>query len=124
MRMANKQRGMTGIGWLTVLGLIAFFSLLALRMIPSYLEYYKVASALEKLTGESGLADVNPTSIRRHLERQFDIGYVSVVKPRDISVKPYGEFYKVRAKYDDRVHLFGNVAVVMSFDKTVKVPRT
>ena len=40
MRMANKQRGMTGIGWLTVLGLIAFFSLLALRMIPSYLEYY------------------------------------------------------------------------------------
>jgi hypothetical protein len=93
-------------------------------MIPSYLEYYKVASALEKLTSESGLADVNPTSIHRALERQFDIGYVSVVTPRDISVKPYGEFYKVTAKYDDRVHLFGNVDVVMSFDKTVKVPRT
>lgn len=124
MRMANKQRGMTGIGWLTVLGLIAFFSLLALRMVPSYLEYYKVASALEKLVGESGLADVNPVSIRNALERQFDIGYVSVVTPRQISVKPYGEYYKVTAKYDDRIHLFGNVDVVMSFDKTVKVPRS
>ena len=93
-------------------------------MAPSYLEYYKVATALEKLASESVLAEVNPTSIHRALERQFDIGYVSVVTPRDISVKPYGEYYKVTAKYDDRVHLFGNVAVVMSFDKTVKVPRT
>ena len=124
MRMANKQRGMTGIGWLTVLGLIAFFSLLALRMIPSYLEYYKVASALEQLVGETGLAEVTPSSIRRSLERQFDIGYVSVITPREIRVKPYGAYYNVTAQYDDRVHLFGNVDVVMRFDKTVKVPRT
>lgn len=123
MQMANRQRGMTGIGWLIVLGLIAFFSLLTLRMVPSYLEYYKVAQALEKLPKESGLADVNPVSIRRALERQFDIGYVSVIQPSDIRVKPSGAYYEVRAKYDDSKHLFGNVAVVMSFDKTVKVPR-
>ena len=121
MRMANKQRGMTGIGWLTVLGLIAF---LALRMIPSYLEYYKVASALEQLVGETGLSEVTPTAIRKSLERQFEIGYVSVITPREIRVKPYGAYYNVTAQYDDRVHLFGNVDVVMRFDKTVKVPRT
>jgi hypothetical protein len=123
MQMANRQKGMTGIGWLTVLGLIAFFALLALRMVPSYLEYYKIAAALEKLPKESGLADVNPMSIRRALERQFDIGYVHAIQPSDILVKPVGAYYNVTAKYDDRKHLFYNVDVVMSFDKTVKVPR-
>ena len=88
MQMANRQKGMTGIGWLTVLGLIAFFALLTLRMLPSYLEYYKVASALEQLVGETGLAEVTPSSIRRSLERQFDIGYVSVITPREIRVMP------------------------------------
>ena len=79
--------------------------------------------ALEKLPKESGLADVNPMSIRRALERQFDIGYVHAIQPSDILVKPVGAYYNVTAKYDDRKHLFYNVDVVMSFDKTVKVPR-
>ncbi len=123
MQMANRQKGMTGIGWLIVLGLIGFFALLTLRMVPSYLEYYKVSAALEKLPKETGLVDVNPVSIRRALERQFDIGYVNVILPSDIRVKPAGAYYDVTAKYDDRKHLFANVDVVMSFDKTVKVPR-
>jgi hypothetical protein len=123
MQMANRQKGMTGLGWLTVLGLIAFFALLTLRMLPSYLEYYKVSAALEKLPEESGMAEVNPVAIRKALERQFDIGYVKVIRPSEVSVKPSGANYNVRAEYDDRVHLFANVDVVMSFDKTVKVPR-
>jgi len=123
MQMANRQKGVTGIGCLIVLGLIAFFALLSLRMIPSYMEYYKVAAALEKLPEESGMADVNPVAIRKALERQFDIGYVNVIRPSEVSVKPSGAYYNVRAEYDDRVHLFGNVDVVMSFDKTVKVAR-
>jgi hypothetical protein len=123
MQMANRQKGMTGIGWLIVLGLIAFFALLTLRMVPSYLEYYKISSALEKLPKETGMVDVNPMSIRKALYRQFDIGYVSVIEAKDVMVKPAGAYYNVRAKYDDRKHLFANVDVVMSFDKTVKVPR-
>ena len=123
MQMANRQKGMTGIGWLTVLGLIAFFTLLALKMVPSYLEYYKVASSLEKLTKETGLAEVTPIEIRKALSRQFDIGYVNVITPGDVKVKPSGSFYQVTAKYDDRVHLFANVDVVMSYNKSVKVTR-
>ena len=123
MQMANRQKGVTGIGWLTILGLIAFFALLTLRMVPSYLEYYKIASALEKLTKETGMDEVNPAAIRKSLYRQLDIGYVTAIEARDVSVKPSGAYYNVRAEYDDRVHLFGNVDVVMSFDKTVKVAR-
>ena len=123
MQMANRQKGMTGIGWLVVLGLIAFFSLITLRMVPSYLEYYKISSAMEKLPKESGMAEVTPHEIRRALERQFDIGYVGVITHKDVRVKPAGAYYEVQAKYDDRKHLFYNVDVVMSFDKKVKVPR-
>jgi hypothetical protein len=123
MQIANRQKGMTGIGWLIVLGLIAFFALLTLRMVPSYLEYYKIATALEKLPKESGMAEVTPREIRKALERQFDIGYVNAISHKDIRVKPAGANYLVTAKYDDRQHLFANVDVVMSFDKTVKVPR-
>ena len=52
MRSRTHQRGMTAIGWLIVLAMIGFFVLLALRMVPAYLDYYKVVSTLEGLESE------------------------------------------------------------------------
>ena len=42
-----KQRGMTGLGWLTVLALIGFFSLMILKLAPIYLDHYSVASSCQ-----------------------------------------------------------------------------
>jgi len=117
MRSLTQQKGMTGIGWLIVLALIGFFVLLALKMVPSYLEYYKIVSTLDSIQKESGFS--TPREIRDLLERRFDISYVNTILPKDVQIKSAGQYYSVRAKYDAREHLFGNVSVVMSFDKQV-----
>ena len=123
MHSLDRQKGMTAIGWMIVLALIGFFVLLALRMVPAYMEYYKVVSTLESLEEETGWTDVSPQAIRRLLERRFDISYVQSITPRQVSIKPVGAYYNVSAKYDAREHLVGNVSVVMQFHKQVKVRR-
>ncbi len=120
MRLIRRQAGVTGIGWMIILGLMGFFVFLTLKMLPSYLEYFKVASALESLKKETMSS---PIEIRKHLGRQFDVGYVYVILPKDVKIKNAGKVYKVTAKYDSRVHLFANVDVMMSFDKRVEVAR-
>jgi hypothetical protein len=117
MRSLTRQKGMTGIGWLIVLGLVGFFVLLALKMVPVYLEYYKVVSTLESIAKESGYE--SPREIRDLLERRFDISYVSTITHKDVIIKSAGRNFNIRAKYDAREHLFGNVSVMMSFDKQV-----
>ena len=117
MRSLTRQKGMTGIGWLIVLGLIGFFALLTLKMVPSYLEYYKIVSTLESIAEESGFD--SPVEIRTLLERRFEISYVNTILPKDVIIKSAGKNYTVRARYDSKVHLFGNVFVVMEFDKQV-----
>jgi hypothetical protein len=121
MRSMRQQKGVTAIGWLIILGLIGFFVLLTLKMLPSYLEYYKIASTLETMTKDSGFE--NPAEIRDIAERRFDISYVNTITPKDLKIKPYGQSYLVTAKYESRVHLFFNVYAVMAFDKQVKVKR-
>ena len=122
MRTLHRQKGMTAIGWLIVLGLIAFFTLLTLRMAPAYMEYYKIVSTLESLQDESALH--SPADIRRLLNRRFNISYVDVISEKDVKITTAGPVWKVTAKYEQREHLFGNVYVVMSFYKQVKVRRT
>ena len=119
MRSITHQRGMTAIGWLMVLALIGFFVLLGLRMVPAYLEYYKVVSSLESLEEESGFS--NAGEIRKLLERRFEISFVSVILPTDVEVKHQGNNFAVTASYEVREPVFANVYVVMDFDKQVLV---
>jgi len=121
MRSLARQGGMTGIGWLIVLGLIGFFVLLTLKMVPSYLEYYKIVTTLESIADESGYS--SPAEIRDLLGRRFDINYVHVILPKDVIIKSAGSSYSVRAKYESKVHLLGNVSVIMAFDKQVMARR-
>ena len=123
MRSLHRQKGMTAIGWMTVLGLLAFFVMLILRMAPAYMEYYKIVSTLESLEEEKGMSEVNPAAIRDLITRRFDISYVAVIQPKDVKIKNAGKYYTVTAKYDAREHLFANVDVLMSFYKQVKVAR-
>ena len=121
MHSRTHQRGMTAIGWLIVLAMIGFFVLLALRMVPAYLDYYKVVSTLEGLEAESGFS--NPREIRELLERRFEISYVDTITPADVVIKPVGSTYTVTAAYEKSEHIAGNVYVVMDFEKQVTVNR-
>jgi len=118
MQSLKRQNGMTAIGWLIVLALIGFFVLLTLRMVPSYLEYYKVVSTLDSLKKETL---ESPGAIRKLLERRFDISYVETIQPKDVIIKPIGPNFQVIADYESRKHLFANVDVIMSFYKEVLV---
>ena len=122
MRSMHRQKGVTAIGWLIILGLIGFFTLLTLKMAPAYMEYYKVVSSLESLEEEPGLQ--NAADIRRLLNRRFNISYVESINERDVQIRNAGPFLRVTAKYESRVHLFGNVYVVMAFNKQVQVRRS
>ena len=121
MQSKTHQRGMTGIGWLIVLALIGFFVLLALRMVPAYLDYFKVVSTLEALEEESGFS--SPAEIRRLLERRFDVSFVSSITPQDVEIKNVGKIYRVTASYEKREHIAGNVYVLMDFENQVLVTR-
>ena len=119
MQSLKRQNGLTAIGWLIVLALIGFFVLLTLRMLPSYLEYYKVVSSLDSLEKEPGLE--TPAEIRKLLERRFNISYVESIEAKDVVIKAVGSNFRVIADYESRKHIFANVDVIMSFYKEVLV---
>ncbi|MCK5307970.1 MAG: DUF4845 domain-containing protein [Zetaproteobacteria bacterium] len=120
MRSIRRQAGVTAIGWVIILALIGFFVFLTLKMLPSYLEYFKVSSSLESLEKEELST---PQEVRKLLGRRFDISYVYTITPKQVKVKNAGKVFNVTAMYESRVHLFANVDVLMSFKKQVKVPR-
>ena len=118
-----KQKGMTAIGVLLVLLLIAFFTLLALRLTPPYLEHFSVASSLKSLQQEPGIGEKTNAQIRSLLQRRFDINDVESVEKEHITfVKDRKTgLLTISVKYEVRRPILANVDAIVSFSDTVQL---
>jgi hypothetical protein len=121
MKKWHHQKGMTAIGWMLVLGLIAFFTLITLRTLPLYLEFGKVASTLESLREQPDMSRKTRSEIVKIVTKRFDVNDVRNVDPKLIKVSKDKGVLKVSINYERRQHLVGNVDIVATFDKQIEV---
>lgn len=121
MKKWHHQKGMTAIGWMLVLGIIAFFTLITLRMVPLYLEFSKVAATLESLKEQPNIGLQTKSEIIKIVRKRFDVNDVRNVDPKLIKVSKDRGMMKVGIHYERREHLVGNVDIVTTFDKQIKV---
>lgn len=84
--MMKKQAGMTLIGWVIVLAIIAFFATLAMRLIPMYQEYYGVLQVMNDMEVELKNNKLTKKEVSTLLARRFDIGYIFNVDKDDIEI--------------------------------------
>ncbi|GAB6067480.1 hypothetical protein JCM13664_07980 [Methylothermus subterraneus] len=116
----KRQGGMTLLGTLLVLGLIGFFALLTLKILPIYLEHFKVLSSLESLKRTPELAGQSAHEIRNLLLKRLDINMVENVRPEHIRVVKQGGITRVEVNYAVEKPLFGNLNVIVYFDDKIE----
>lgn len=125
MKNLRRQQGMTLIGFVIVLIVVAIFAFMIIRLFPVYSEFYAVTRALKALTVEPGLANATIPKIRESLDRKLYISYAKnfEAKQAKITKAPQGG-YNVRAFYEVRGDLVYNLDFVATFDTAVLVSNT
>lgn len=123
MALQRKQRGITLIGFIVILGVVGFFAYIILKLFPVYSEYYGVMQAMKAVQAEPGIAGKTPDMIRASLDRKLYISYVTSVKPNNVRITRTGGGYLLNVKYEVRGNLVYNLDFVAVFDKTVDLAR-
>jgi len=122
MQIVKRQQGMTMIGWLLVLALVLLFAIITIKLVPAYIDGFKVYSALESLAADSSAHGKSVTELRKLINRRLDIDMVTDLRPEDLSFSRDKNGTKIDLDYEVRRELFGNMHVVLVFQKTVVVP--
>jgi len=123
MQAIKKQKGMTMIGWLLVVMLVAVVALVAIKLIPVYLDGYKVYQSLESLKEDSSASGKSAGDLRKMVMKRLDINMVNDVKAENLTFTRKGNSTIVEVEYEARRQLFGNLYAVVVFNKTVEVER-
>jgi hypothetical protein len=122
--MRNRQRGVTAIGWLFLLTPVAIVVYAAIRAAPVYLNYMKVAKAMEQAGSELKSGGANAESIRTAINKHFEIDMVEYPTIKDLKITKDGSYWVIQSQYDDDAPLFANVSLHITFDKTVRISAT
>jgi hypothetical protein len=121
MSMRNKQKGMTGTGWLVVLALIGFFSLLIIKLAPVYMEYYSVKTVLASLENEPLITQKSIADVKKLVHRRLKVNGVYDVDKKGLKIKRADGVMTVEMTYQVTKHMVGNVDVLISFSDKLEL---
>lgn len=119
INIAAKQRGMTMISWMLVIGVLVFFVVIGITLVPTYIENYSVKSILTSLEQDRLWAKKTPKQIKDTIIKRLKINGVYEFDRNFIKVTKEKNGTKVTIDYEVRKPIVGNLDAVMSFNDQV-----
>ncbi|MDH5483891.1 MAG: DUF4845 domain-containing protein [Gammaproteobacteria bacterium] len=122
--MLKKQKGLTAISWIIVLGIVGVQAMLALRVIPIYLNDESIKSVMQGLETDSTAAGETPKQIRELINRRLSINGISEFENNKeaFKFKKTTSGMDVTLNYEKRGPIFGNLEFVATFEHKIKIP--
>jgi Tfp pilus assembly major pilin PilA len=120
----QKQQGMTLIGWVMVLAIIAFFATFVIRLLPMYQEYYSVLNIMDGMEIELKNNKLTKRQVMNLLNKRFDTGYVFSIKEDDIEIsrgKNNVHVSKIVIDYEKRVPFMAQIDLIGHFKTEIDV---
>ncbi len=122
----SKEKGITMWGMLMIALIVAFFALLIIKLVPTYLMDMKVKSALEGVSRQSQQSNMSNAAIKMALYKRFTIDNVSETEidlKQDVTFVKKGRNRIIKITYEVVTPMFGNLSVLVQFDHEAEAGR-
>ncbi|TNF35590.1 MAG: DUF4845 domain-containing protein [Gammaproteobacteria bacterium] len=123
--MMKQQRGLTAISWMIIIALIAIQGIMALRIIPVYLDFGTVKSVMDNVASDVDSKGKTPKYLLTVLERNLQMNNISDLNRQSgvFEFKPMSDGLQVVINYEVRGPIYGNLDFVATFDYEVVIPK-
>lgn len=108
-----RQAGVTLSGLFLTLFVLIVAALLAMKLIPAYIEYATAKKAIDAIARERQAT--TPQEVRRAFEARAAIDNIDAIKPADLEITKQGNGLVIGFAYRKEVPLMANVGVYIDF---------
>jgi Tfp pilus assembly protein PilE len=111
---SSKQKGISLTGLILVLMVLGVFALLAIKIIPSYLEFRAVRDGMLRAKAAGG----SVAEMRQTFDKFADINNVDAIRGRDLVIAREGDTPQISFAYEKRIPLTARATLVIDYDGT------
>ncbi|NYE59398.1 Tfp pilus assembly protein PilE [Duganella sp. 1224] len=112
--MHKRQEGISLVGLIVVLAVLGCVLMLALKIVPTYMEYRAIQNAIvtAKATG-GGVAE-----IQKSFDASATAGYISSISSRDLIIEKDNGETEISFAYEKKIPLVGPASLLLEYEGT------
>jgi len=123
MSFRNKQRGLSFLGLIVLVGVLGFTAVIGLKLFPVYMDAWKIYSVMNAVISEPGINDQSRQEVIESMLKRLDIDAVDSLNYSNhgdrLSVTKRKNNVTINVTYEITTPLIGNLSLLAQFDKTV-----
>jgi len=112
------------LGWMMILAIVIFNGVLALNVVPVYINDHSVKSIMMNLEMDAAVRDKSPKALKEIINKRLRINNVYTVGKENITIKKIKDAYLVTINYEPRGKLVGNLDYIVTFRHEARIPTT
>jgi hypothetical protein len=122
MTSRGQQKGLSLIGWLVLLAILAFAASTAAKIVPHYMDYLSMKKIIES-AGADRTADITSTSeLYTYVAKGMQVNNIRDLDlNKALTVTTENNRFLAHLKYEKREPLIQNIDLVVKFDHEFSV---
>ena len=121
--LGNRQRGLSTVGIIAVVGIFGLFVVTFFKVFPMYYDNFKVNSSLEALQNDSTVDPKSKKAIWESLQKRLYINEVRVVTREHVKMLRKDGKTTVTVSYETRDEYIGSLFIGASFVNSIVIER-
>ena len=110
LRLLSKQSGISFVGLLFVVGVLACLGVLGAQAFPTVVEFQAVQKAAQKASAGGTVAEV-----RQIFQKAADVDDIKSITGKDLDVTKNGDKVVVKFAYNKEIHMFGPAYLLLKY---------
>lgn len=110
LRRNTHQAGISFVGLLFIVGILACLGVLGAQVFPTVVEYQAIMKAAQKASAGNSVPEV-----RQIFGKATEIDDIKSVDPKDLDVTKEGDKVVVSFAYDKEIHMFGPAYLLIKY---------
>lgn len=110
LRLRSSQVGISFIGLLFVVGVLACLVILGAQAFPTVVEYQAILKAVQKASEGNTVPEV-----RQIFDRAAAIDDITSIAPKDLDISKEGDQVVVKFAYTREIHMFGPAYLLLKY---------
>jgi Tfp pilus assembly major pilin PilA len=108
--LKSRQLGISFIGLIFVVGVLAALLVLAAQAFPTVVEYQAVLKAAQKASTGNTVIEV-----RQIFDKAADIDDIKSINGKDLDISKIGDKVVVKFAYNKEIHMFGPAYLLLKY---------
>ncbi|QNA89516.1 DUF4845 domain-containing protein [Massilia sp. Dwa41.01b] len=110
----SRQRGISLTGLILVLAVLSAFAVVAIKIIPSYIEFRAVRDGIVRAKAAGGTV----RDMQKTFDKYAEVNNVEAVRGQDVVITRDGDTPELSFAYEKRIPFTDRISIVIDYDGT------